>query len=303
MFKLRSLTLTLLLAVIACPAWSTLYRIPGTLLTVEIRNQDPAIQFTPSEIQMMLSALSRFPVSQLKVIKYIEAMPSNNCCVTIDSAGGIIINFANTTAEAEELRRLQVGVGLLVYRNYLSPSDQAAWNAMPERTATPIDDFAVYYYSAWYQNSFGNLSQTVSTLRTTGDSAPSESLLFAASLFFNTKTGMITVHCEDATQCQKLGSTQLTTIVTENSLQLANYTIQVRQSQNQTDPNFEMFEVTSIQQTGQDPIVLSANSFMLPSAFATQLQQLVSTPLSTSVESGVVSRTSPRARVRRAVEE
>jgi hypothetical protein len=283
MSTLRKLTLALLCACIAAPTLcaATTYRIPGTILNIDIRNQsaDPTMQFTPSEVREMLDTLSLFPTAHLKVLKYIESEPSSTATVfTVDSAGGgVIVSFLNPTGLEQQAQRVDAGLGKLVHINYLSAADQAAWKALPGRTTNPMNDFGAIFYAQWYLNSLGNLANAISTLKTTGNSASLASFLFVASLFADSETNTITTYCEGPA-CKRFGSSEQTLTWSGNTIQLADWTFQVEQDPNQSDPNLGQYQIVSIQEAGQPPIDLSQNSCAIPAIFIARVPQAAQMP-------------------------
>ena len=198
MITLRKLALSVLFSVIVLPAWSTIYTIPGTSSTVDIRNQsnDPSLQFTLAEINSMLTTLSLFPPGIRNLVQYIEANPAQTGGVDTDQKHGIIINFTTPSELPFETLFFQVGVGLLTYYN-ISAADQKAWKALPDRSGNPAADFAGFV-SAWYNTSYGALSTlSFARLKATGDGSEIASELYMALSFADPTTGTIRTYCED----------------------------------------------------------------------------------------------------------
>jgi hypothetical protein len=93
-----------------------------------------------------------------------------------------------------------------MYFNYLSPSDQVLWNAIPRRTRDAISEFAAVY-EAWYDSSYGFFATAVRKLNA-GDSTWMREFVFISSLFANSATGKITTYCENNSLCSPLGVSQ-----------------------------------------------------------------------------------------------
>jgi hypothetical protein len=150
----------ILLMSFGAPAWSALYKIPGTSSSVNITNPstDPSLQFTPDVINRMLATLATFPPSMRNLVQNIQANPGQPNNTDTDRKNTIIFSFSSAQQIPLVTQFLDLGVGLLTYYN-MSASDQKAYNALPKPSGSSPNvavDFA-FDVNAWYQHSYANI--------------------------------------------------------------------------------------------------------------------------------------------------
>jgi len=164
-----------------------IYTIPGTAvqITISSTSADPQYQLTSAEITALLEGLARYPESQLKAVKYVQAQPygSNpanpSALATLTADGGIILYLPSLTSRQSTPYNfnevLPIEMSTLAY-NGLTPQQQQEWAAIP----ASITDWFLSFPN-WTVDSYSTLSFALQT-------AHVGQILFMAGVFTNWPT-------------------------------------------------------------------------------------------------------------------
>jgi hypothetical protein len=205
-----------LLTSVSGAAQSVPYAIPGTNLTIEIR--DAAAHFTKSEIDHILSLLGGYPADHLKSIKYIEALPPLPDQQTVSYYSAFV---------SVSHRPYVAGVA----------SDGVFLFLLDASSRYSSSDASLQLESFWTLSG-------ASTLSTVGVPSIATSFLFMAGLFANPATNKIRVYSDNGNAMSTLDLIWTQDAISFGSFKFLLNGAQVTGFQDRTGPILALTKVT-----------------------------------------------------------